>query len=111
SPEEVWTTAFSALGQRIGHYFLRSEPRQRALAYIRGLMSPVERKKGWQVAEVMGEATPYAVQHVLDRAKWDCDGVRDELRAYISEPLASSSAVVVIDESGFLKKGTKSVGV
>ena len=111
SPEEVWTTAFSALGQRIGHYFLRSEPRQRALAYIRGLMSPVERKNGWQVAEVMGEATPYAVQHVLDRAKWDCDGVRDELRAYISETLASSSAVVVIDETGFLKKGTKSVGV
>lgn len=111
SPEEVWTTAFSALGQRIGHSFLRSEPRHRALAYIRGLMSSVERKNGWQVAEAMGEATPYAVQHVLDRAKWDCNGVRDELRAYISETLAASNAVVIIDETGFLKKGTKSAGV
>lgn len=111
SPEEVWTTAFSAFGQRIGHYFLRSEPRHRALAYIRGLMSPVGRKNGWQVAEATGEATPYAVQHLLDRAKWDCDGVRDELRACISETLATSHAVVVIDETGFLKKGTKSVGV
>lgn len=74
-------------------------------------MSSVERKNGWQVAEAVGEATPYAVQHVLDRAKWDCDGVRDELRAYISETLAASRAVVVIDETGFLKKGTKSVGV
>lgn len=111
SPEEVWTTTFHALGQRIGPYFLRSEPRHRALAYIRGLMSPVGRKNGWQVAEAMGEVTPYAVQHVLDRAKWDCDGVRDELRVYISETLAASNAVVVIDETGFLKKGSKSVGV
>lgn len=111
SPEEIWSTAFHAFGQRLGPYFLRSEPRHRALAYIRGLMSSVERKNGWQVAEAMGEATPYAIQHVLDRAKWDCDGVRDELRAYISETLASSRAVVVIDETSFQKKGAKSVGV
>jgi DDE superfamily endonuclease len=111
SPEEVWTTAFHAVGQRIGRYFLRAGPRQRALAYIQGLMSPVGRKNGWQVAEAMGEVTPYAVQHLLDRAKWDCDGVRDELRAYILETLAAPHAVVVIDETGFLKKGTKSVGV
>jgi len=82
SPEEVWSTAFHALGQRIGHYFLRSEPRHRALAYIRGLMSPMGRKNGWQVAEATGEATPYAVQHVLDRAKWNC--IND--RVYLAHP-------------------------
>src|SRR5436309_9446666 len=78
---------------------------------MQGLMSPIERKNGWQVAEAMGEATPYAMQHLLDRAKWDCDGVRDGVRAYVLETLAVSSAVLVIDETGFLKKGTKSVGV
>jgi SRSO17 transposase len=59
----------------------------------------------------MGEAAPYAIQHVLDRAKWDCDGVRDELHAYVREALSSPGAVLVIDETGFLKKGWKSVGV
>jgi SRSO17 transposase len=78
---------------------------------MQGLMSSVERKNGWQVAEVMGEATPYAIQHLLDRAKWDCDEVRDELRAYVVETLATPNAVLVVDETGFLKKGTKSVGV
>ncbi len=55
--------------------------------YLRVLLSPVERKNGWQVAEEAGEATPYAMQHLLDRAKWDPDGVRDELRSYVSETL------------------------
>jgi SRSO17 transposase len=59
----------------------------------------------------MGETTPYAMQHLLDRAKWDCDGVRDALRAFIQKTLASPNAVLVIDETGFLKKGRKSVGV
>jgi len=74
-------------------------------------MSEASRKNGWQVAEEVGETNPYAIQHVLDRAEWDCDGVRDELRAYILERLSASNAVVVIDETGFLKKGIKSVGV
>jgi SRSO17 transposase len=78
---------------------------------MQGLMSTASRKNGWQVAEEMGEATPYAIQHLLDRARWDCDGVRDELRTYIGEMLADSKGVVVIDETGFLKKGGKSVGV
>jgi len=111
SPERVWATAFNELGQRIRHSFVRHEPYHQALAYVQGLMSPVERKNGWQVAEEVGEATPYAMQHLLDRAKWDCDGVRDALRAYISETLASPNGVLVIDETGFLKKGRKSVGV
>jgi SRSO17 transposase len=69
------------------------------------------RKNAWQVAEALGEATPYAIQHVLNRAKWDCDGARDELRASVKETLASPHAVIVIDETSFLKKGSKSVGV
>ena len=74
-------------------------------------MSSAERKKSWQVAEEVGETTPYAIQHLLDRARWDCDGVRDELRTSTSLALADPHAVLVIDETGFLKKGRKSVGV
>jgi SRSO17 transposase len=111
SPEEVWTAAFNKLSQQVRLYFVRPEPHLRALAYMQALMSSVERKNGWQVAEALGEATPYAIQHLLDRAKWDCDGVRNELRAYIWETFATPNAVVVIDETGFLKKGAKSVGV
>jgi SRSO17 transposase len=111
SPGEVWTAAFNQLGQRIRLHFVRPEPYQRALTYMQGLMSKASRKNGWQVAEEMGEATPYAMQHVLDRARWDCDGVRDALRAYIWETLADPKGIVVIDETGFLKKGCKSAGV
>lgn len=110
-PEATWTTAFQQFGQQIKRHFVRSEPHQQALTYIQGLMSGASRKNGWQVAEEMEEATPYAMQHLLGRAKWDCDGVRDELRTSIWETLADPNAVVVIDETGFLKKGCKSVGV
>ena len=110
-PKEVWTTALDQLSQRIRQYFVRPEADQRTLAYLQGLMSDASRKNTWQVAEEMGEAAPYAIQHVLDRAKWDCDGVRDELHAYVREALSSLGAVLVIDETGFLKKGWKSVGV
>jgi SRSO17 transposase len=74
-------------------------------------MSDASRKNAWQVAEEMGEAAPYAIQHLLDRAKWDCDGVRDTLQAYVWEALSTRDAVLVVDETGFLKKGEKSVGV
>jgi SRSO17 transposase len=111
SPEEVWTTTFNQLSQRMRRYFIRSESHQRALAYMQGLMSSVKRKNGWQVPEDVGEATQYAIQHLLDRARWDCDIVRDALRAYVSDTLVSPTGVLVIDETGFLKKGRKSVGV
>jgi SRSO17 transposase len=105
SPQAAWTNAFQELGQRMRPYFARPEPHQHALAYIEGLMSDVSRKNGWQVAEAIGEASPYAMQHLLDRARWDCERVMDELRAYVQETLASPDAVLVIDETGFLKKG------
>ena len=70
SPEEAWTAAFEQLSQRIRRSFRRPESHQRAQTYVQGLMSDVSRKNGWQVAEAMGEDTPYAMQHVPDRAKW-----------------------------------------
>ena len=79
--------------------------------YVLGLLSPAERKNGWQLAEAAGEATPYGVQHLLGRAVWDADAVRDALRAYVVEHLGDPGAVLVVDETGFLKKGGKSVGV
>jgi SRSO17 transposase len=111
SPEEVWATAFNELSRCTTPYFVRQESNLRALAYVQGLMSSVERKNGWQVAEEVGDATPYAMQHLLDRAKWDCNGVRDALRMYVLETLATPNGVLVIDETGFLKKGCKSAGV
>lgn len=74
--------ALNQLSQQIRPYFVRSEAHQRALAYVQGLMSEASRKNGWQVAEEVGEATPYGLQHLLDRARWDCDGVRDVLRTF-----------------------------
>jgi SRSO17 transposase len=108
---ESWAAGLAALHARVAHRFARAEPRRRALAYVRGLLSPVERKNGWQLAELAGEATPDGMQHLLARADWDADAVRDDLRAYVVEHLGDPAAVLVLDETGFVKKGTKSVGV
>jgi SRSO17 transposase len=106
-----WSGEVTAVGKRIGRHFVRSEPRQRAVSYVRGLLSDTERKNGWQLAEHLGEATPDGVQHLLARADWDADAVRDDLIGYVGEQLGNSSGVLVVDETGFLKKGTKSAGV
>ena len=111
SAEEIWTDAFEEVCQRIGPCFAQVQTRQRAQAYLRGLLSPIERKNGWQLAEEAGETTPYAMQYLLDRAVWDSEQLREVLRTYVREQLADGSAVLVIDETGFLKKGSKSVGV
>jgi SRSO17 transposase len=97
--------------RRLAPYFARSESRQRARAYLRGLLSPAERKNSWQLAEVSGEATPYGFQHLLGRADWEADAVRDELRRYLIQHLRDPAAVLVIDETGFVKKGHHSAGV
>ncbi len=97
--------------RRLAPYFERAEPRRRAVAYLRGLLSPAERKNSWQLAEVSGDATPYGLQHLLRRALWDADAVRNELRTYVIEHLGDPKAVLVIDETGFLKKGRHSAGV
>jgi len=97
--------------RRLAPYFARSESRQRALAYLRGLLSPIGRKNSWQLAEVSGEATPYGFQHLLGRADWEADAVCDELRRYLVQHLRDPDAVLVIDETGFVKKGHHSAGV
>jgi SRSO17 transposase len=97
--------------RRLAPYFERAEPRQRVMAYVQGLLSPAERKNSWQLAEVSGDTTPYAFQHLLRRALWDPEAVRDELRTYLVQHLADPNAVLVIDETGFLKKGRHSAGV
>jgi SRSO17 transposase len=107
----AWGRGLSAMHARIAHRFGRAEPRRRALAYLRGLTSPVERKNGWQLAEQAGERTPDGMQRLLATADWDAEAVRDDLRAYVVEQLGDPEAVFVIDETGFLKKGSKSVGV
>jgi len=106
-----WIEELDALGERIAPRFARAELRARARSYLRGLLSGTERKNGWQLAEVAGDATPYGLQHLLGRANWDADEVRDDLREYVVEHLGDEEAVLVVDETGFLKKGTNSVGV
>jgi SRSO17 transposase len=111
SAEELWTSEFQEVCERMGPVFARSETRQRARTYLQGLLSPIERKNGWQLAEEGGESTPYAMQYLLDRAAWDAEQLRDVLRAYVKEAMGDPHGMFVIDETGFLKKGTKSVGV
>ena len=105
-----WTLWLTEVERWLMPHFARCEARHRAWAYIRGLLSPVERKNGWQLAEVTGDATPYGLQHLLGRARWDADAVRDDLRAYLVKSLGDPHAVLVLDETGFLKKGQQSVG-
>jgi len=111
SPEELWKILFDRICARIGPCFARSETRERVKAYLKGLLSPIERKNGWQLAEEAGYSTPYAMQYLLDRAVWESDQVRDELQAYVCEMIGNANGVYVLDETGFLKKGKKSVGV
>ena len=106
-----WTAGWEEIQERIGPRFARSEQRQRVRRYVEGLLSPIERKNGWQLAEYASEARPYGMQRLLADAKWDADAVRDDLCTSVLEHLSDPRAVLVIDESGLLKQGTKSVGV
>jgi SRSO17 transposase len=99
------------IARRLAPYFARSESRQRVMGYLRGLLSEAERKNSWQVAEACGEPTPYGFQYLLARADWDADMVRDELRTYLIQHLGDPNGVLVLDETGFVKKGRHSAGV
>jgi SRSO17 transposase len=107
---QAWAAGLDALHARIAPRFARAEPR-RVLAYLRGLLGNVGRKNGWQLAEHAGEATPDGMQRLLATATWDPDLVRDDLRGYVVEHLGEPGGVLVVDETGFLKKGNTSVGV
>ena len=107
-----WVDAVADLHGRIAHRFARSEVRERARRYLVGLLERVERKNGWQLAEAIGEAGPRGVQRLLSAATWDADAVRDDLRAYVVDHLGDpASGVLIIDDTGFVKKGDKSCGV
>lgn len=106
-----WASELEALHARIAPRFERAEPRRRALAYLQGLLSHTERKNGWQLAEEAGERTPDGMQRLVNASRWDVDAVRDDLVTYVREHLADPAAILVLDETGFLKKGTKSAGV
>jgi SRSO17 transposase len=108
---QCWAEGIATVATLIGKRFPRAEPRQRATAYLRGLISPIERKHGGQLAEQAGEEQPYGMPHLLGRAAWSAEAVRDDLRTSVVEHLGAPDAVLVIDETGFLKKGTKRVGV
>src|SRR3569833_2868907 len=95
----------------IGGRFTRAEPRARAREYVSGLVAGLERKNGWTLAEHAGEVSPDGMQRLLRRADWDVDAVRDDIRDYVIDRLGHTGAVLVIDDTGFIKKGVKSAGV
>ena len=96
---------------RIAGRFARAEPRRRARAFVLGLLSGLRRKNCWTIAEQAGDATPDGMQHLLAAARWDADAVRDDVREYVAEHLGSPDAVLVVDETGDVKKGRASAGV
>src|ERR687890_2452420 len=106
-----WARGLDELVERIAPRFHRIEPRRRVRTYLQGLLAPIERKNGWQLAENAGDPTPDGVQDFLARMRWDADAVRDDLRAYVVEHLGDPGAVLALDETGFLKKGDRSAGV
>ncbi len=108
---EGWVRGLDELAERLAPRFVRAEAHRRAVAYLRGLLAPVERQNGWQLAAAAGDRTPDGVQDFLSRMRWDAEAVRDELRSSAVEHLGDPEAVLVLDETGFVKKGTKSVGV
>jgi len=108
---EGWEEEFDHWVHRLGLQVPRADTRQRVARYIQSLLGEVERRNSWQLAEYAGHTTPYAFQHVLGRANWDVDGVRDEVRSYVYAHLQASDDALVIDETGFLKQGTHSAGV
>lgn len=110
-PMLEWPAGLDALHRRIAPHFPRPEVRARVRRYLEALLGRAERKNGGQLAEEMGEAPPDGVQRLLNSACWDAESVRDTLQSYVVEHLGDADAVLVVDETGFLKKGVQSVGV
>jgi SRSO17 transposase len=108
---EAWNEELERAHGLLAGLFARAEPRRRSLQYLKGCLSEVPRKNGWQLAEWMGESTPDGVQHLLERASWDAEAARDVLREYVVEHLGDEQGVLIVDETGFVKKGRHSAGV
>ena len=107
----AWIAGLDDLFALVAGRFFRVEPRRRARAHVRGLLAPLASKNGWTLAEAAGDGTPDGMQRLLNTAAWDADGVRDDVRAYVAGHLGSADGVLIVDETGFLKKGVKSAGV
>lgn len=111
SAELDWTRTLDEVKERLGFLFGRVEPRRAAFSYMDGLLSGIERKTGWQLAERIGDPGPWRIQAVLGRGRWDAEAARDLVRTYVIEKLGAEDGVLVVDETGFVKKGEHSVGV
>jgi len=107
----AWIGGLDDLFALVAGRFGRVEPRRRARAYVRGLLAPLAVKNGWTLAEAAGDATPDGMQRLLNAAAWDAGGVRDDVRGYVARHLGAADGVLVVDETGFLKKGARSAGV
>ncbi len=106
-----WDLELDDLFLAIGHRFGRVELRRRMRDYVRGLLAPVARKNSWQLAEQAGHSTPDGLQHLLAGSKWEPDDIRDDLQEYVAAKLGDADGVLIIDDTGFIKKGTTSAGV
>src|SRR5689334_7348629 len=106
-----WRAELDGLLDRFGRLFVRAEPREQAGRYLEGLLGPVERKNGWQLAEHLGDARPWRTQRVLSHVLWDEAAARDLCREHAVGRLGAEDAVLVVDETAFVKKGEHSAGV
>ena len=106
-----WEAELVALKRRIGEAFKRAEVRETAGSFVDGLLSGAERKTGWLMAEQAGFDRPYRMQSLLGRGQWSADALRDIVRSYVFEALGDADGVLVVDETGFVKKGEHSAGV
>ena len=107
----AWEQELSILKERMAHVLSRRELKETCSAFLEGLLSGIERKTGWLMAEQAGAERPYRMQSLLGRSGWNADALRDEVRAYAMEALGDANGVLIVDETGFLKKGEHSVGV
>ncbi|MER6548331.1 transposase [Streptomyces sp. NPDC001250] len=96
---------------RFAHRFGRSEPRERALDYLSGLLAPLERKNGWTMSEQVGQARPDSVQRLLNHSAWDEDAVRDDVRAYVVETIGAKDGILIGDDTGYGPVGTRLKGL
>src|SRR5260221_6902523 len=108
---ELWQDDFEAFHARFADLFERSESREQAKKYLRGLLTEAERKNSWQVAEAVGDRLPDRMQRLLYRVPWDADAARDRLQEFVIEIFGDPEAIGVGDETGLLKKGKRSGGV
>ncbi|MER6821271.1 IS701 family transposase [Streptomyces cellulosae] len=106
-----WDLKLDGLSLTIGHRFGRVELRRRMRDYVRGLLALVVRKNSWQLAEQAGHPTPDGLQHLLAGSKWEPDDIRADLQEYVADRLGEADGVLIIDNTGFIKKGTTSAGV